>query len=213
MPLNPSPIIDANLCLITQPITRPDIARAALLTFSTESTGTPGASLAQTVVDHFQTDFNAAFSATFDSEVTLQPPSIKLGAGTDVPYEAIATGAAVSGGRAGTFLPPNVALLVKKLTSLGGKKNRGRTYFPFFLDDADVNENGTLATGVQAAFQTLMNSFVNALAADSIPMVISHKIFNVPLPPHFVTHVQAGALITAYNVEPMIGTQRRRLNR
>lgn len=213
MPLAPPPVIDTNLALIVQPLIRSDMQRAAQITFSCDTTGTPSISLAQTTVDAFFSEFKANFQATFDSQVSLLPPSIKLGAGTTVPYEAVSTGAVALGGRAGSFAPPNVAVLYKKTTGLGGKQNHGRSYFPFFADVADINENGTLATGVQAAFSTLGDGFINGLETAGIPMILSHKEFNVPLAPHHVIHVHAGPLVTAFACEALIATQRRRLGR
>ena len=187
------------------------MSRAALVTFATECTGTPSGALAQTSVNSFQSAFNAHIGNLLDSEVTVDFPTIRLGAGTTTPYEAVANGSSITGGSTSTTVPPNVAVLIKKSTALGGKHNRGRTYIPFLVDVSHVSENGTIDTGTLNTIQTAVTAFFNALTAASIPMCIANKVFNVPLPPHFVTSVNTGPLVTSYVVETLVATQRRRL--
>jgi hypothetical protein len=81
------------------------------------------------------------------------------------------------------------------------------------LQDAYVNENGTLVAVDQALLDVQFSSFLAQLNTDGNPMVIAHKTFNTPLPPHFVTAVHTGPLVTSYLSENLIGTQRRRLGR
>lgn len=213
MPLNPPPTIETGLALIVQAMQRSDMSRAAEVTFALNVAGVPDATVAQDAVDDFQANFNATWLAVLDNQVTVGKPTIKLGDGSTTPFEAVAAGAIALGGAAGTKLPPNVALLVKKSTGLGGRANHGRTYFPFVLENPQVNENGTIVGASQAALQTVADAFLAQLTADGEPMCIAHKQFNVPLPPHFVTHITTGPLVTSYTVEQLIATQRRRLAR
>jgi hypothetical protein len=213
MPANPPPVIDDGLALIAQKLLRSDMSRAAEVTFAL-TTG-PGATLAiaQDTIDDFQVSFNGAWAATFDSEVSILPPTIRLGTGTDTPYEATAGGAGTVGGSANAFPPPQVACLFKKGTGVGGRKNRGRTYFPFLLSNANVTENGNLVAGVAAALTTVGNTWLAALLADTSPMVIANKVIDHSFTPPRVTFVHIGEQVTSFSCEQLVATQRRRLGR
>jgi len=183
------------------------------VTFALNVSGTPSPSVAQAAVNAFYTAFTAVYASSIDTDVTILPPSIKLGDGSTVPYEAVSTNTVVNGGDAALKVPPQVALLIRKNTGLGGRKNHGRTYFPFILQQAGVNENGTLATGIVSGFDAINATFLADLVTAGIPMVIAHKTFNVPLAPHYVTALTTGPLVTTYKTEALVGTQRRRLGR
>lgn len=215
MALNPPPIIDASLGLITQSLLRTDMSRASLITFAVSVTAGVGVANAQDAVDDFQANFNANIAPAMDSNVNIQPPFIKLGDGTNVPAEAVAAGAAIVGGNAGTYAPPNIAALVKKTTGFGGKKSRGRTYIPFILPVTAVSENGTVDPGTATALNVRLATFLGQLITDGTVMVIANKIFTVPVPPlkPFVSEIQVGHNVLSYLCEPMIATQRRRLGR
>lgn len=213
MPLNPAPTIDAGLILVSQRLARTDMSRVAEVTYSLATAGAVDASVAEDAADDFFANFVATFGTILDSEVLIQPTIVRLGDGSDTPFEAVAAGAAVAGGNAELMVPVNCAVLIKKLTALGGKANRGRTYMPFALTATDCSENGTILGTRVTADQTVADTFLAQLATDTTPMIISHRVFNTPLPPHFVTAITVGPLVTSYKVEGQIGTQRRRLGR
>lgn len=213
MPLNPPPIQEANILLVKQQLIRSDMSRAAELEYALLCADSTLATY-QDAIDDFQTNFNATLLTHIDTEVTALPPAGRGGDGTDVPILVFAAGAASPGTRAGEFAPPNVALLVRKRTALGGKKNRGRSYIPFILAVSEATENGAVAPGSIAALQGACTTFLAQLTTDVTPMVIENKTFNTPLPPHHVTFIGgSNAQVTSYVVEPIIATQRRRLNR
>jgi hypothetical protein len=213
MPLNPPPTIQANLGLIVQPLKRSDQSRTAELTFAVDVIAGASAANAQDAIDDFQANFNTQWQAGIDTDVTILQPTIKLGDGSTVPYEATAAGAPVNGLDAADKLPPNVAALFKKTTGFGGRFNHGRTYFPFLLEVAGVSENGTVSAGVLAAFNPVAANFLAQLNTDGTAMVIAHKTFNAPLPPHHVTAITMGNPVLSYVMESLIATQRRRLGR
>ena len=213
MPLNPPPIIDAGLVLVTQKLLRSDMTRAAIVTFSLFTDEAINLATAQDMADDFQANFNSNLALLFDTEVFIEPPTIKLGQGTDVPLEAVAAGAGTNGTNSGAFTPPNVAVLFKKSTGSGGKANRGRTYMPFCAAQSLVSENGTLDPTLLSSFTTHGETFRAQLATDHQEMIISNKIFNVPLPPHHVTRIKVGFPVTSWVPEATIATQRRRLDR
>jgi hypothetical protein len=212
MPLNPPPTIFTGLGLITQPLLRTDMTRAAQVTFACLDLTGGTAAAAQDMVDDFQANFNANMAPNIDNEVQIQPPTIRMGNGTTVPFEAVAAGATIAGGAAETSPTPNVAVLIKKSTGFGGKANRGRTYMPWFVDVSRVFENGTLDPVYTAAIQVHLSAFLAQLSADGTQMVIANKIFNTPLPPHYVTHITTTTNpVLSYNVEGIVATQRRRV--
>jgi len=213
MPLNPAPTIELGLGLVTQKLIRSDMSRAAECTFALDCGGAASLTIAQTAINDFQTNWNLNIRSHLDSQVTCLKPTIRLGDGSDTPYEATASGATQVGLVAATFAPPNVSLLVKKLTARGGKKNRGRTYLPFSMPTADISENGTVSGGMVGVWQGNFDDFLSQLDTDATPMVIKNQLFDTPLPPHFVEHVTIGERVTSMEVETLIATQRRRLGR
>lgn len=213
MPLNPPPVITSNLALIVQKLQRSDMSRASEVTFACLTTGTPSLALAQDTIDDFQANFNGTLRNLIDTNVAVPPPTVRLGDGTDVPYEAVAAGASVNGLDANVFVPPNVAFLFKKTTGVGGRKNRGRMYLPFALATSDVGENGVIVGAAVTGGTTQSSAFLAALIVDAMPLVIANKSFNTPLPPHYVTVISAGQNVTAFAAEGTVATQRRRLGR
>lgn len=213
MPLNPPPTIEANIILIKQQLIRSDMSRAAEVEYCALC---PDSVLAtyQDAIDDFQTNFNTNIAPFIDSEVSILPPTGRGGDGSNVPLLVVAAGGTGTGGNANTYAPPNVAMLIRKRTSLGGKKNRGRTYLPFALASANVSENGTVSGAGLAIYQTGATAFLAQMVTDNTPMVIENRTFNTPLPPHHVTGIfGSNAQVTAYTVESLVATQRRRLNR
>lgn len=213
MPLNPPPVISTGLGLISQPLKRSDQSREAIVTFAVLINTSPSLSAAQDTIDDFQTSFSTAFASMFDSEVTMLQPTIKLGDGTNVPFEAVAAGGSSNGSAAFAFPPPQVAFLVKKSTGKGGKSNRGRTYFPFALPSTTVSENGTVDPTELAGLNGILAAWLAQLNTDGTPMVIANKIYSSPSPPRHVTNIVDGPLVTSFVGEPLVATQRRRLGR
>jgi hypothetical protein len=189
------------------------MSRQALVTCAIFNSGGAGLANVQDVIDDFQANFNTNITPVIDSEVTVLPPFISFGDGTAVPTQAVAAGASVVGGNAGTYMPPNVATIAKKGTGFGGRNHRGRTYFPFINPNTTVSENGTIDPAWNVGVNTRLAAFLAQLVTDGTPMVIANKTYNVPLPPHYVTQVNVGHLVVSYVAEPIIGTQRRRLGR
>jgi len=100
-------------------------------------------------------------------------------------------------------VPSNCAILVQKRTARGGRKGRGRAYFPpIYPTENSVNPNGDLFSTTLTAWQDAMNEFHTTLAASGRPMVLLHS-------------EEAGAIapdpVTSLVVAPKIATQRTRL--
>jgi len=91
--------------------------------------------------------------------------------------------------------PNNCALLIKKVTGLGGRKGRGRMFLPVFNFGGDnFLANGNLGGGVK----TTMDTALAGLLAD-FDWVLLHSDSTPPTP------------ITALVCDPKLATQRRRM--
>lgn len=109
-------------------------------------------------------------------------------------------GAPVAGNVTSPTAPSNCALLVKKTTSLGGRKHRGRMYWPPALYSADnLSPTGQLSTvaTLQARFTVFFDLLV---AAEAIgPPCVFHS------------DGAAATLLTGLVVDGVIATQRNRM--
>lgn len=108
--------------------------------------------------------------------------------------------------------PTNCAVLVRKLTGRGGKRGRGRMFLPpAYLDEAGVDGNGILSSGVLSAFGTCLDAFQTHLGtADADGDALDPLLF------HWVPAAGAGPeadLITDFVCAPQIATQRQRMRR
>jgi len=113
--------------------------------------------------------------------------------------------ASVVGSYAGSALPPNCSLLVRKRSNQGGRRNRGRMYIPG-CPEGVVEPNGDLTAAYLTSFQQQINAWRTALADVSgiSELAIFHTTgLGLPgLPP---------TMITSLIADKKIATQRRRL--
>lgn len=103
---------------------------------------------------------------------------------------------------AGTTLPPNCAVLIRKNTAIGGRHGRGRMYWPpLFRVEGDVSANGVLTSPTNIS--TVFNLW--RIEMEEEPIVGQFYLFHglgsgvVPTP------------ISSFDCDPLIATQRRRL--
>jgi hypothetical protein len=134
-----------------------------------------------------------------DSSVTWGPIEVSLGT-TAGDLSGVGTESG-PGGSVITSLPPSVAVLVNKITALGGRQNRGRMYWPWAAAETSVDEAGVWDPAAVANFQSALFTFLAALDTASCPMVILHADGSTPTP------------VTQLNVQGLLATQRRRLRR
>lgn len=99
-------------------------------------------------------------------------------------------------------LPPNVAILLRKVTALGGRKNRGRLYWPSCAEST-VSDTGELVTSTQNAFNDIFEDWRNNWRG------------YLELGEHVILHNSetAPTQIEGYVCQPLAATQRRRLRR
>ncbi len=140
---------------------------------------------------------SAGLLGRFSTSLELSNIHVKLGPDISGPFTD--KGVSRSGGSAGDANPVS-ALLVTKETASGGRKNRGRSFYPGLIE-ADVAQGGVLTSTALTAFQTIMTAWLDALTADGIPMVILHDDGGVTAP----------TVVTNYSVQALTGIQKRRL--
>lgn len=107
----------------------------------------------------------------------------------------------VDGDLAENGCPSNCALLIRKRTLVGGKRNRGRMYLPAaYLPEEQVSSNGDLdpvwAENIQNRWLTLLAELSN----NDLFMVVWHSA-----PP------LTGTVVSSLTVDGKIATQRRRM--
>lgn len=109
----------------------------------------------------------------------------------------------VVGTNSGNPMTPNVAVLVRKSTALGGRRNRGRSFIPpTFPGEENVGPSGTIAAPQLSSLNTWWQGLYADLATAGLPAVILHS--QVPFTPTPVT----GVIVMG-----TVATQRRRLRR
>jgi len=163
---------------------------------------------------------NALWNAIFpvidqeiDSSITFGPIKAIVGTATD--EHLVVQGSSFGTGTVSTSTNLNIgqALLVRKLTARGGRRGRGRFYWPNMLEDAEVDEVGHLTSTAVANKQGVMDAFLTTIAGVSgwDEMVVLHSpsgegVENPSTPGSPNT-------VTALQVDPIVGSQRRRLGR
>lgn len=117
-----------------------------------------------------------------------------------------------AGTNTGLMLPQNTAMLVRKNTSRGGRRGRGRLYLPWTFE-SDVDNvgriNDTSAAGIQSnltAFLTNLSTGAPSLPSGPIPMVLLHEALGGTAP-------GSPDVVTSLALQQIVATQRRRLRR
>lgn len=101
----------------------------------------------------------------------------------------------------GEGVQPNTGLLITKNTATGGRKGRGRAYWPG-IQDAVIDAYGHVTTSALATFQTKFTAWAVALDAALIPLYLLHA------DPDTLPYE-----VTSLTCQSLVGTQRRRLGR
>ena len=135
------------------------------------------------------------------SEITLASVLVKfgpndLGPSTEQPVGLAGTAAAGSAA-------PNTAVLVRKVTALGGHAGRGRMFIPGILE-TQVGSNGFITPSALTGWQDELDNFFTFMEASDLPPVVLHSEGS-PLS----TPTEIVQLI----VDPRVATQRRRLRK
>jgi hypothetical protein len=141
----------------------------------------------------------ATVHTVLPGSITLDSVLVKFGPVATGPSADVAAGDTGTGGGTGTS--PNVAILVHKVTPLGGRAGRGRMYIPG-VQESEVDTSGNLTTPFVTGINAELATFWSTLNSDDTPPVILHNVgspLTTPTP------------ITDFNCDPRVATQRRRL--
>lgn len=115
--------------------------------------------------------------------------------------EGVVWGPSTSQGtRSGAMSPPNVTVLMKKITVQRGRAFRGRSYWPGMLNDDDVYDDGNINPSRINSIRSDLDDFFSSLSALGINQMLLHNDAELP-----------ATSVSSITVEPKVATQRRRL--
>lgn len=178
------------------------LIRPAYITFGVDPVDTDP----QLICSSIAGSMNGATSlqGLLDTNVTIRRIRVSLGIdGAEDLQGDLAI--SLAGLTAQSSVAANTALLVHKRTARGGRRGRGRLYIPWSLSTAVVDEAGVITPAAVTAAQSKMTTWLAALNANTVPMVLLHEAgLTATGPPNPVTTLL---------VDTRIGTQRRRLGR
>lgn len=202
-------LIPANFAQVTIPFKHALAVRKAAIVFGLNITAVSAPALSGWLND-ILTSYGATLGQKLDDNVTAGPARASIGAGSP-PYAVTEGTTTFQGIQTSAAVPSNVAVLVRKRTGVGGRRQRGRIYLPWSVIEAGVDEVGVIQTAQLTALQTEAENFRIRLAtgvggALNTPMVILHNSSGVTAP-------GSPTAVTALSVDSLIGTQRRRLGR
>lgn len=178
------------------------LTRPAYVTFGCDPVDTDPALIA----GNLQAAFAAAGSwkTILDSSVTMT--AIRVSLGTDGSADLVTVlNTSQVGAQVAFTTPPNVAILIHKSTSRGGRRGRGRMYVPWCVQGTNIDEAGQIAAGVITSTNAAFLAWRLALIANNCPLVLLHGPGKTP--------VVAPDPVSTLLVDRLIATQRRRLGR
>lgn len=98
--------------------------------------------------------------------------------------------------------PSNCALIVAKNTTLGGRRNRGRFFWPMtMVNEGAIDAAGAINPAIIDNWQALFDHWLMDLETADIAPVLIHQTGDTTETP----------LISSFTVSPLLGTQRRRM--
>jgi hypothetical protein len=135
------------------------------------------------------------------NQIELEEVLVKFGPNSVGPSAVL--GSSLAGSTASDTDPPHTALLVQKVTGVGGRAGRGRFYWPGFrttlFDSSGLGDPAQIG-----ALQTAFNGFHTDLVTAGLVPTLLHgpsSPITTPIP------------ITSFQVSGTAATQRRRLRR
>lgn len=140
----------------------------------------------------------AAVMAEFVDDERIGNIHVKLGPNATGAFADNAV--EISGGVSTTGTSPNVAVLIKKSTTLGGRKGAGRMFWPGCPEGA-IGSDGTIDGAAVLAITSVFNDLRDELDAQGVPMMLLHNDSTAP------------NLVSSMSCDSVGATQRRRLRR
>lgn len=141
----------------------------------------------------FHLDDRWTSEQSFNTLLYKQGPN-ETGAAVEVPGGGLGTASASS-----DF--PAVSQLIQKRTAFGGRKQRGRMYWPT-PPSSVVDDGGVMISSWTDAFQANLDAWLSDMSSIGLPLYLLHGETST-LP----------TLITSLQLQPILATQRRRQRR
>lgn len=130
--------------------------------------------------------------------LTISSILVKHGPNDSGPFDLLGTSIVGTGSSA--QVQPNMAILVRKTTGLGGRRGRGRWYWPVAEDQVDTG--GALQSFVVTGMNADCADVLADLTAADLPMMLAHTAEDL-----------TPATVTSMSCQAIAATQRRRLRR
>jgi hypothetical protein len=201
-------IIPVGFAQVILPMKHSALARTAVITYGIDVTDAAGDFAV--AADDQVLKFDNAWTSELDSNVTVGPATLRVGQDGGDPL-AVEGSVTAAGDESAAMLPPNCNLLVKKSTSLGGRRGRGRCFIPWVVQDAACDEVGnidgtSLGVRIADAETWLANLAGVAPGTYESPMYLLHDSRGAGTEP-------APTLVTGVTCPALIAVQNRRIGR
>jgi hypothetical protein len=155
-------------------------------------------------------DFWAGIGTWLSNTVTMTGVDVTFGQDDEEPIRRfVPTVTPKVGESSAAKLPQNCALLVKKVTGKGGRRNQGRFFLPNMIDEDKVSNTGVITPAHRNQLQNSINDILISLHEDGDP--------GPPGLDMVILHGSEGAgsttptVVDGLIVDGTISTQRRRL--
>ena len=147
--------------------------------------------------------WEACLVGSMSEEVQIGPGTLAVGqdGGDPITFESPEF---LPGGESSFPLWPNSAVLVKKGTASGGRRNRGRLYVPGLAIRSLITPGGTIDSAFLADFQTNLDTFLDTVNDGTLFNPTNLGVLHSEPP-------SAPAVITSLTADAKLATQRRRL--
>lgn len=192
-------IIPAGFAQVTLGFTGNGLPTGAVITFGVVNGAVMGA---QAMADEIAVAVSDNIDPIMSSQIAFNDLLVKLGP-NETGAQAVSPMSS-AGSVSGAIASPQVAFLIKKDTDLGGRRGRGRMYFPG-VGEADVGQTGDVDGTRRGLITAGFEDFRLTLAAADLSMVLLHDdgLTSVPVP----------TPVTGLSCDARVATQRRRLRR
>jgi hypothetical protein len=147
------------------------------------------------------TNYTATIRTVLPAATVLTSVLVKFGPNDLGPSGEVAGSYPGTGG--GVQTSSAVAILVRKVTSIGGRPGRGRFFLPG-VQESEVDAAGILTTGFVDGLQDEMDNFYAELVSSAMPPVLLHSE---------TSPLSTPTVITSFQVDARVATQRRRQRR
>lgn len=192
-------------------LTHASASRAATVTWGQEAS--LGTQSAEQWCNDALGQFAGNWGSRIDDDVIIGPVTGTFGNDAGDPVIASSTTTPLPGTADQDSPPSNVAVLVKKQSGLGGRKNRGRMYVPWAANELAVTDVGEITGATYTALQAAADGWLDDIQTGSgaltpvSEMVILHSEAAV------TAGLPAPTPVVALVVDTFVATQRRRLRR